>query len=54
MWGKGLSLIAIYFIAVAGAPGSWVLMNLIVAGYAGAFGTYDYYLLKRKNTQWWS
>ncbi|MGO9572349.1 MAG: hypothetical protein ACLP5H_32945 [Desulfomonilaceae bacterium] len=50
MWGKSLliffvALVLVLITAGVAAPLLWV--------YSGLFGNYDYYLLKKKNTQWW-
>jgi len=57
MWAKGALLLGITVVATMSAPGFGILLhpiNLVVGVYAGLAGNYDYYLLKRKDTQWWS
>lgn len=46
LWAKGLIIIVLCVItAGVAAPFAWI--------YAGVAGNYDYYLLKRKRTQFW-
>jgi hypothetical protein len=50
MWGKAIVL---FFLAL-GLWGvrSWIAIPALWV-YGGLFGNYDYYLLKKKHTQWW-
>ena len=57
MWAKGALLLGITLVATISTPGLGILLhpiNLVVGVYAGLAGNYDYYLWKRKHTQWWS
>jgi RNA polymerase subunit RPABC4/transcription elongation factor Spt4 len=57
MAAKGaLMLGASLFVAIIGAitfPILWISISPAINIYAGLYGNFDYYLLKKRNTQWW-
>jgi len=53
MVAKGLVLLGTVLVLMVSIPGATLLITLLMWLYGGLAGNYDYYLLKRKNTQWW-
>ncbi len=50
LWGKALLLFILALVLGGLTIG---IGDILLWIYAGMFGNYDYYLLKKKNTQWW-